>query len=129
MSFNCAALCACAAGAAHPLPSYVLSRRRALAGTEALRLKAPQVLGEAPGRRFVWRGAGDPGVAVRFRERLRDADPAAPGGLGSAASPHPPLRHDSHPPAAAGQDNFWVSELVFGGVMLVQMRQTSYRDT
>lgn len=113
VSFNYPVLCACAAGAAHPVPSYLLARHRALAGTEGLRPKAPQFLGEAPGRRCVWRGAGKPGVAVRFRERLWDADPAAPGGLGSAAFPHPPLRHNCHPPADAGQDNFWVSRLVF----------------
>lgn len=59
----------------------------------------------------MWRGAGEAGVAVRFRERLWDADPSVPGGLLRAASP--PLRHNSHPPAAGGQNNRWVSELGF----------------
>lgn len=91
VSFNYPASCACAAGAAHPVPSRSFaSHHRALAGSEGLRLKAPQSLGEAPGRRCVWRGAGKPGVAARFRERLWDVDPSAPGGLVRAASPLPP---------------------------------------
>lgn len=70
-------------GPSRPVPS----RHRALARAEGLRLKAPQCLGEAPGRRCVWRGVGKPGVAVRLRERLWDADAAAPGGLVSAVFP------------------------------------------
>ncbi|XP_041333533.1 translation initiation factor IF-2-like [Pyrgilauda ruficollis] len=70
VSFDYRALCACAAGAAPPVPSCVVSRHRALAGTEGLRLKAPQFLGEAPGRRFV---ASAINIERIFKDRSKDA--------------------------------------------------------
>lgn len=71
--------------------------RRAYAVTQGLRgalracrlqLEGPRLLGEAPGARWVWRGAGEPGggggEAVRLRgtrvERLWEEEPAASGG-------------------------------------------------